>query len=131
MKGWKTYVRKDRWKDFEKVCENNSKDPYCIACLMGLHQVLRYLEWGDCFPPIRELPKLTPKQAMDKGIKSTEGYGISFSQANYIVQDVVRFAKTRGKEFQEWWNKKHGGTGKEKGTIISNMFCIDPTKRKK
>ena len=131
---YRSYVKKDKWKEFEKQCEINSKDPYCIAVVMGVHQVLRCLEWGGHFPPMLGMnkpKKLTPSQAMDEGIKSTEGYGISISQANFIVQDVIKFAKTRGEEFKIWWNKKHGGTGKEDGVVISNVIAIDITKKKK
>ncbi len=131
LNSYRTYVRGDRLKEFEKNCETNSLDPYNIAVTLGMHSVLRYLEWGDYFRlPNSKSKKLTPKEAMDKGVKSTEGYGISFSQANFIVQGVVRFAKTRGEEFKRWWNKVHGGTGKEDGVVISNMLEIDITKMK-
>lgn len=107
LRNFNTYVKEEQLKVFETYCENNSKDPYNITCLLGLHSVLRFLEWGEYYShPDIKVDKLTPAEAFNKGIKTTEGYGISTFQAGCIANDVIRFAKTRGGEFKKWWKNK-------------------------
>lgn len=72
--------------------------------------------------------KCSPKEAWDSAMEQTDYH--SGASAGMTASIISRFSP-RGKEFQEWWNKECGSTGKEKGTINPAILRIKPEEKKK
>lgn len=126
---YKDYVKKGLWSKFKKHCEINSLDFYGCGCVLTAHLVMKDL-MCHTFKGVWKEKKVTPKEAFESAMEQT-GYH-SLCSASFTASTISTFSP-RGKEFQKWWNKESGGTGKEEGTINTAIITIgvDKTKPKK
>lgn len=96
QKQWLSYVEKN-------------KDEYGMAVLEVVVKVCAELDKG-----------LSCEEAEKIGIKDS---GITGFMAGCMAQSIVHF-HPRGDEFKDYWNKRCGGSGKEKGTINPAIITI-------
>lgn len=102
-------------QDYKEYCEINSHDDYSNACIIAGERVGDLLDAGK-----------TPKQA-EKGMY---GLGLTGFMAAMVCRGIWKY-HPRGEEFKAYWNKKHGGTGDENGTMNPAVMDIDVQKPKK
>lgn len=98
--------KEEAYKEYVAI---NSNDDYSKACITAGERVGELLDAGK-----------TPKQA-EKGMY---GLGLTGFMAAMVCRGIWKY-HPRGEEFKNYWNKKHGGTGDENGTMSPHMADID------
>ena len=104
-----TLKNEEMREEWESYVKKNS-DPYGGAVIDVTIKVCALLDEGK-----------SCKDAEKEGIK---GSGITGFQAGCMAQGIVHF-HPRGVEFQKYFNKENGGTGKEKGTINPAIITVE------
>lgn len=97
---------------YKEYVEINSHDDYSKACITAGERVGELLDKGK-----------TPAQA-EKGMY---GLGLTGFMAAMVCRGIWKY-HPRGEEFKSYWNKKHGGTGDENGTMNPAVMDIDVAK---
>jgi len=120
MISYKNYVKPELQKEFVNCCHENSLDFYSCGCILTAHLVLEEL-MQHTYNGAWKKEKISVKKAWQDAMKQTNYHsGCSAS----FTAGIVSYFSPRGKEFQQWWNKSHGGTGKEGGTINSAILTV-------
>jgi hypothetical protein len=96
-------TNKEKWDNYV----NKNKDPYGKCCVDIARQVMKNLD---------EVEDFEPHDLIIKSEKEIGEDGITGFMAGAIAAMVAQ-CHSRGKEWNEKWNKDNGGSGKEKGTI--------------
>lgn len=117
---YKDYVKREFCNKFKKHCEINCLDFYGCGCILTAHLVMKDL-MCHTFKGVWKGKKVTPVEAWQGAMQSTDFH--SACSASFTASIISMFS-LRGKEFQKWWNKEAGGTGKEKGTINTAIMII-------
>ena len=101
MRVWLRRTPQDRWKEYEKYCEINSKDFYSSGIIASAHLIMEKLSYpqkGD----ILKHKKMSCKEAWECGIK---GPGHSGMSAAAVAITIFNFSP-RGEEFRKWCKKE-------------------------
>jgi hypothetical protein len=117
---YKDYVIKEKQAEFVKHCKENCLDFYSCGCILTAHLVMQKL-MQHTYEGVWRREEVSPKNAWNDAMKQTNYH--SGCSAGFTASIVSHFSP-RGKEFQEWWNKRCGGTGNEKGTINPAILTL-------
>ena len=98
MKDYKKYVKKKLWREFKKMCKNNSLDFYSSGCVLTAHLVMQDL-MAHTFKGVWKMKKITPKEAWESAMKQTD-YHSGMSAA--VTATIIERYSPRGEEFKKW-----------------------------
>jgi hypothetical protein len=117
---YKNYVKPELQKEFVKYCKMNCLDFYSCGCVLTTHLVMQKL-MQHTYEGVWKGNKVSVKDAWEDAMKQNNYH--SGCSAGMTASAVSHFSP-RGKEFQQWWNKHCGGTGKEDGAINPAILTI-------
>lgn len=101
-------IKKEFQSEYDKYVEINSEDGYSKAVIDAGVAVMKLLDEG---------------KTCEEAKKALYGQDLTGYMAGAVAQAVAHFHE-RGEEFNNFWNRKMGGTGKEKGTINPAIISI-------
>jgi hypothetical protein len=123
---YKDYVKKDRIKDFKKMCFKNSLDFYSAGVITTAHMIMYDLMRHRFKKPWRSFQgkKISCKEAHDSAFNSMQFHsGCSASCVDFIVENY----SPRGLEYKRW--KKR--TDDEMHKQIEKELAEEEKQRKK
>ena len=95
---YKNYVKPELIKEFEKMCESNSKDFYSSGCVTTAHIVMNDL-MAHTYKGVWKHKKIGPKDAWQGAMNSHPGHsGMSAA----ITATIIAKYSPRGEEFKKW-----------------------------
>lgn len=95
---FKSYVKPSLYKEFEKLCEANSKDFYSSGCITTAHIVMSDL-MGHTFEGAFREKKVTPKEAWENGMEQCAGHS---GMSAVMTATIIAKYSPRGDEFKNW-----------------------------
>lgn len=104
----------ERYAKYVKINSKLSEDDngYSKACVDCAEIMGNFIDEGKSFDEAECLMLDTP-----------DGQELTGFMMGMIMRSLYSFHE-RGEEIKSWWNKKSGGTGKEKGTINPAIITI-------